>query len=535
MAAVGDSDLVYGAPVTLCARMRQRTLTRLLLAALSGGLLCLPWIDGALYWSAWIGWVPLLFALQGSRLRQAALLGWVCGTLFYIGTAYWMIDFAIHLKGLSVPVSVMLASLFWLFAGASIAAGCLLFRLISRRLPQLDLLSFPLVIVVVCALYPTLFDIRFSETQAAFVLAIQGIDLVGAQGMDMLMLLVSMLVFQLLQRNLGGPAMMPAAVACALVLGWFCYGWFALAHWDRQAADWPSMRIGLVQPNDAPTRRIPAPPAGYSREYPEEMEATRRLSAAGARWIAWPEARYKGYFDQQSVRQAWADQILGMSSELFFHDVETRNRHDTPISYNTVGWLGQEGALVDQYRKMLRVPFGEYLPGFWTLPGVNWLTTRFLGDYLREVGAGEEHVAFPIDDMRVVPKICYETAFPEFIAESIGEDGGGKVLLFVSQDNWFGETSQPFQHRSISIMRAVENRVPMLHLINNGPSVAVVPSGRAVAGTPAFTRAEMLVDLPYSAASGGSFFSRHAQHLNLLWYSVLVVLLLLALRPVRRR
>ena len=142
---------------------------------------------------------------------------------------------------------------------------------------------------------------------------------------------------------------------------------------------------------------------------------------------------------------------------------------------------------------------------------------------------------FPIEGMRVVPKICYETAFPEFIAEAIGSDAGGKVLLFVSQDNWFGESSQPFQHRAMSIVRAVENRVPMLHLINNGPSVAALPSGRAIAGTPAFSRAEMLVDLPYSPTSGGSFFTRHAQHLNWFWYTALAVLLGCALWPRRRR
>lgn len=294
------------------------------------------------------------------------------------------------------------------------------------------------------------------------------------------------------------------------------------------------MRVGLVQPNDAPTRRIPAPPAGYSRQYPEEMEATRRLAAAGARWIAWPEARYKGYFDHQSVRQAYADQMLAMNADLFFHDVETRNRHAEPISYNTVGWLRQNGELGGQYRKMLRVPFGEYLPAFWQLPGLNALTHYVLGDYLRPLGAGQTHEQFNVDGMRVVPKICYETAFPEFIAEAIGADAGGKVLLFVSQDNWFGETSQPFQHRAISIMRAVENRVPMLHLINNGPSVAAAPSGRALAGTPAFSRAELLVDLPFSAQAGGSFYSRHASVVGVVWLTLLAALVLLALLPTRR-
>ena len=69
MAAVGKPELKYAAATSLCDQVRQRTLTRLLLALLSGAMLSLPWVDGGLYWSGWIGWVPLLFALHASSLH----------------------------------------------------------------------------------------------------------------------------------------------------------------------------------------------------------------------------------------------------------------------------------------------------------------------------------------------------------------------------------------------------------------------------------------------------------------------------------
>ena len=133
----------------------------------------------------------------------------------------------------------------------------------------------------------------------------------------------------------------------------------------------------------------------------------------------------------------------------------------------------------------------------------------FLGEFLSELSAGDGHAYFNINGMQVVPKVCFETAFPAFVADSIGAEGDGKVLLFLSQDNWFGESTQPFQHRAMSIVRGIENRVPVVHLINNGPSVVASPSGRVVGGTPAFSRAELLVDMPYSTEAGGSFFSRY--------------------------
>jgi apolipoprotein N-acyltransferase len=106
----------------------------------------------------------------------------------------------------------------------------------------------------------------------------------------------------------------------------------------------------------------------------------------------------------------------------------------------------------------------------------------------------------------------------------------------VSQDTWFGETTQPFQHRAMSIVRGVENRVPMMHVINNGPSVVAAPHGRVVGGTQAFSRAELLVHMPFDPSSGGSFFSRYPMLFLTLVFSALgLTVLLAAVQSVRTR
>src|SRR5699024_5726599 len=74
---------------------------------------------------------------------------------------------------------------------------------------------------------------------------------------------------------------------------------------------------------------------------------------------------------------------------------------------------------------------------------------------------------------------------------------------------WFGESTQPLQHANMSILRSVENRVPMVHLINNGPSVATAPNGRVLARSSPFNQDELLVRMPFDPATGGSFFSRY--------------------------
>ncbi|PAU88279.1 apolipoprotein N-acyltransferase [Pseudomonas sp. WN033] len=490
---------------------RRGVVWRFLLSGLSAVLLFLPWLYPQLFWLAWLGWIPLLWALDDSRPGLALLLGWFAGTLYFAGTCYWMIDFAINLKGLSWLSSMGLAMLFWLYSGLLLGLAGLLYRYLSQQLPAWDVLSFPLAFVSLTVLYPALFETNFAETQTEFLLGLQGVAVFGAKGMDLAMLLFAVLVYRLWR-----PLPQYARLATRLQIGgwsllaaWMLYGVLSLDLWDQRVEGWETRRIGLVQPNDPPSIEIPPPAPGFSREFPEEMAATARLQQAGAEWVVWPEARYKGWFELYSVREAWARQLSEWQLPLIFHDVERRWVNSRQVSFNSMVLLGADGEQQGFYRKMLRMPFGEYLPEFFQLPGLRHLSEFFLGEFLRPLRAGQSHSVFELDGMRIVPKICYEAAFPRFNAQAVGADGAGKLLLFVSQDNWFGETNQPFQHRAMSIVRAVENRVPMVHLINNGPSVAASPQGRVVAGTEAFTRAELLVDLPFSPVSGGSLFSRY--------------------------
>ena len=484
---------------------------RVMLAALSGALMCIPWLIPHLYWTSWLGCVPLLFALDSTRLPTATMLGWVAGAVCFAGASNWMVEFAINLKALSFPLSLGLAAVFWLYAGLSVGLACLVYRWLARSLQGFDVLTFPVSVLAVMALYPLLFEARFAEAQIQFLPALQGTDLVGAQGLDAVMLVVSVLAFRVLRRRpVWTQANRIVNVGAALmVVAWFVYGFVSLHLWDARIAEWETRRIGLVQPNDAVTLDLPKLAPGFTLESPEEMLATERLIKGGATWVAWPEARYKGYFEKYSVRYSYAQRLGDLGVPLIFHDVENKWVEGEHHSFNSVAFLGKDGELADTYRKVQRMPFGEYLPAFFSLPGIKTLSNMFLGEFLSELSAGDGHAYFNINGMQVVPKVCSETAFPAFVADSIGAEGDGKVLLFLSQDNWFGESTQPFQHRAMSIVRGIENRVPVVHLINNGPSVVASPSGRVVGGTPAFSRAELLVDMPYSTEAGGSFFSRY--------------------------
>lgn len=516
---------------------QQLVVMRVLLAGLGGFMLCVPWLHPQMYWVGWVAWLPLLWALRETGPGAALLLGWVAGTLCSAGGSYWLAGFMVNLKQVSPTSSVLLAALFWGYLGLSIGLVCMLYRWLLLRLGGWELLIFPLSLVAVMAVYPMLFKTHFADGQVRFLTALQAVELTGAAGLDAVMALFAVLLYRLIMKRAarsGPQSVIANRLAWLLVLGWLGYGLVAVQSWDQRIQQWDTRLIGLVQPDDAITLEIPEPPPGYSREYPWEMEATARLAAAGAEWVAWPEARYKGYFDNYSVRQRYGREVAGTSVPLIFHDVERRWLNAEQTSYNTVALLDGQGEFVARYRKMLRMPFGEYLPEPWSWPLLRPINDLVFGEFLRPLGAGDEHVEFMLNGMRVMPMVCYEAAFSQFVARAVGDDGAGKMLLFLSQDNWFGESSQPLQHGNMSILRGVENRLPMVHLINNGPSVVTAPNGRVLARGPAFNRAELLVRVPFDGTAGGSFFSRYPRAFINTVYALLSGLVLCALGRRRR-
>lgn len=519
------------------AGARSQQAVRVLLAGLGGFMLCVPWLNNDLFWVGWVAWLPLLLALRDTGPRTALLLGWFAGMLCFAGGSYWLAEFIVNLKQINPALGVLLAGLFWCYLGLTIGLACMLYRWLIQRLDGWELLAFPLSMVAVMALYPMLFKTHFADGQVHFLPALQAIELTGAAGLDAIMALFSVLLYRLLAKRAhraGRQSVIANRAAWVLVVVWLGYGLIALQSWDQRMQQWDGRRIGLVQPDDPITLDIPEPAVGFSREYPQEMAATARLIAAGAQWVAWPEARYKGYFDNYSVRERYAQEVARTGVPLIFHDVEREWQNAEQVSFNTVALLNERGELQERYRKMLRMPFGEYLPAPWSWPGLSQVNNRIFGEFLRPLGAGAEHVVFNLNGMRVMPKVCYEAAFAGFVAEAVGDDGAGKMLLFLSQDNWFGESSQPLQHANMSILRGIENRLPMAHLINNGPTVVTAPNGRVLARSAAFNRDELLVRVPFDGGSGGSFFSRYPQLFITLVYAGLAGLVLLALWRGRR-
>jgi len=172
--------------------------------------------------------------------------------------------------------------------------------------------------------------------------------------------------------------------------------------------------------------------------------------------------------------------------------------------FNSASFVTSDGDFAGRYDKMHLVPFGEYVP-FKSL-------FFFANSLLNEVGTfdpGTRRVVFTSGGHTYGTFICYESIFANEVRQYVQQ--GAEVLVNISNDGWYGDTSAPWQHLNMVRMRAIENHRWVLRATNTGVTAAIDPYGRVTAAAPRHIRTALQVgfgyerDVTFYAAYGDLF------------------------------
>ncbi len=197
--------------------------------------------------------------------------------------------------------------------------------------------------------------------------------------------------------------------------------------------------------------------------------------------ILWPETALPFFYHQGTeVINKLSKKAKTTNTELLvgipYSDPDSRKYYNSIISIGL-----SEGI----YLKKHLVPFGEYLPlDKYIRPILNALSIP-----MSNFSSGQQDKPLiKHNDYYVGLSICYEDVFGEEVIDALPE---ANILVNVSNDAWFGDSSAPHQHLQMAQMRAIETGRYLLRATNNGVTAIINDKGKVVKQSPQFVAASL--------------------------------------------
>lgn len=473
----------------------------IILAILSGLLLTGSFPKIGIDWFAWFALVPLLISLKNSSLTNSFRLGFLAGLVHYITLAYWL-AYTMKTYG-NLPLYQCISVLFLL--SSYLALYIAVFSVIVKRLcskPATCLFIIPCLWVSLEYIRNYLFSgfpwglIGYSQFNRLHLIQLS--DIFGIYGVSFLIALSNATIFLgflyitgnkwngvWVKKRLAGGSIFVFILIIGLV---FIYGTWRIKSIDNLISASKSLKVSIVQGNIE--QSIKWDPAFQTATTEKYINLSLSAKEEKPDLVVWPETATPFYF--------LYDRLLSKKVQNGIHDTNTDfligspsfvRRENTIEYYNSAYLISPDEKVYGKYDKAHLVPFGEYVPFKKWLP--------FIGKMVEAVGdfsAGQEGKTIKWNNCDLGLLICYEIIFPELSRAMAKNDA--VLLVNITNDAWYGRSSAPYQHFSMAIFRAIENRRSLVRAANTGISGFIDPVGRVMDSTSLFQEKVITRSIP---------------------------------------
>ncbi len=253
------------------------------------------------------------------------------------------------------------------------------------------------------------------------------------------------------------------------------------------------INIRFVQPNIGNFLKLESE-RGSLKPFESVREIYTKLSTTNNGFnpdlILWPETAYptvqyspslKKY--PQLISKVFKNIIIKTGSELFIggYDSTGNDRNDFfETQYNSTFHFSyinddlNKIILKDTYNKIKLIPFGETLP----FGAANKLLSKMIHN-ISYFAKGNKYTLFETHNkIKFTSAICYEILFSKFIRTYLNQvKSPPHFLINLTNDSWYGNTSEPLQHLFLSKWRSLEFNIPILRMTNTGITSVLYPDG----------------------------------------------------------
>jgi apolipoprotein N-acyltransferase len=487
--------------------MSSNSVTRAALVVASGLALGLAFPKFDYNLLAWVALVPLFYAIEGESLRRVFWWSYLQGFAANVVSLYWipipLHDFADVRIEFAIFPMLLLAGAVAINTAIAIWAG----EFVSRRMRIPMVLTMP-VEWTALEWFRTYVPASFPWNLLGYVAyrnleLIQFAEFTGVYGVSALIVFFNAVVYVVVARR--GTYRQQAAclsVLTAMMIVFVAFGAWRISNL-KKAPSTGSLKIAMVQGNIP--QSLKWDPNFLPQSYKVYQDATVDAAKRGADLIVWPEAAAAFLFQPDDrypamlagdaqYRAALLTLAHNIGKPILFGAPALAIQNDRVAGFYNRAYLidvNGQGEVDAHYDKIELVPFGEYVPARAILGFFVEKVVHGFGDMM----PGSEQTLFEVKGAKLGILICYESIFPDLTRREVNE--GADVLVNITNDAWYGESSAPYQVLAMAALRSVETKVPMVRVANTGISTLIEPSGQITDRTQLFKRLTSIVDVSW--------------------------------------
>ena len=484
---------------------------------------------------AWIAPALIIFAAVGKSGGDAFRVGYVAGLTFWLASLYWLLNMPVpagfRLLGwisLCAYLALYPAAWTWLVARFKWGNANWLSRLLWSLTGAASWVALEFLRGWLFTGFPWN-DLGVSQFKLTPLIQLAAVT--GVHGVSFLVVWFSLALFSaatMVLKNPGHRLVWQAEIALPLGAVMLCYlGGFFFMQGEGAATD-RTVRITLIQPSEPQT--LIWSPTEDARRFTRLLAQSQAALTHHPDLLLWPESAVPPIDDatyqaiNQFVRSNRVWLILN-ADDVEFHPNATNY-------FNAAFLISPEGRWQQTYHKRRLVIFGEYVPLTGWLPFLKWLTPISGGwtpgdkagqfeinqltserlQIITLVGTNEATAAKNHSTIKASPLICFEDVFAGLGRDAAQADTD--LLINLTNDGWFGESAEQWQHAAAAVFRSVENGRPLIRCANNGVSCQIDAHGRVsqlITGPAGdiHARGVLTIDVPLNPDRTPTYYHRH--------------------------
>ncbi|MFQ5966513.1 MAG: apolipoprotein N-acyltransferase [Acidimicrobiia bacterium] len=301
----------------------------------------------------------------------------------------------------------------------------------------------------------------------------------------------------------------------AIVAGLALIGWIS-----TPGADGTELRVAIVQAENP----CPATHCVGERQtvYRNHLELTRESVSPGeVDLVVWAESS-AGFLTDPAINPEVASEVAAEARRLGSYLIMGSDRpvgEDQFVNVNIL--FSPDGEVVDEYRKVHPVPFGEYVPA---RPLFDWIPE--LDRVPRDMIPGAGPVVFQLPQGSFGSVISFEAAFHRYFRDHVA--AGADLMVVATNQSSYGMAPAADQLIGITRMRAAELGIDIAHSAVTGRSTFIDAAGETGYRTGLY-RAEVIKETLRFSQGGDTLYFRLRD------WVVLVLIGLAVVFEIRRR